>query len=148
YVNELIVRLSARQDPHPGLHGLYRRTVQRLADEPPIAWTLRRFERDFFASIGYAMELEHAADSGEFLDADTEYLYILVQGPIPTASAIALTVRGGDLLGLGADRMPGADAMRRVRRLSRGLLLHHLGGVPLRSWQVLSGAARSNNSLG
>ncbi len=147
YVNELIVRLSARQDPHPGLHGLYRRTVQRLIDGPPIAWTLRRFERDFFASIGYAMELEHAADSGEFLDADTDYLYIPEQGPVPTTSTTGLRVRGGDLLALGADRMPDADGMRRLRRLSRGLLLHHLGGVPLRSWQVLSGVARSRNSL-
>lgn len=142
YVNELVVRMSGRQDPHSGLYDIYRQAVQRLAGEPEVAWTLRRFERDFLEAVGYAMELEYVADSRNVLDADADYLYIPEQGPIAATASSGLRVRGSDLLALAADHMPDADSLRRLRQLSRGLLLHHLGGMPLRSWQVLSGAAR------
>ncbi|HET6587162.1 MAG TPA: DNA repair protein RecO [Oleiagrimonas sp.] len=142
YVNELVVRMSGRQDPHSGLYDIYRQAVQRLASGSVVAWALRRFERDFLDAVGYAMELRYVADSRTALDAETDYLYLPEQGPVPTNASAGLVVRGSDLLALAADCMPDADGMQRLRRLSRGLLLHHLGGVPLRSWQVLSSAAR------
>lgn len=141
YMNELVVRMSGRQDPHSGLHAVYRQSVQRLADDPAVAWTLRRFERDLLKALGYAMELEHVADTGSPLDPEANYLYVPEHGAVPASPSTGLSVRGGDLLALAADRMPDVEGMRRLRKLSRGLLLHHLGGVPLRSWQVLGGTA-------
>lgn len=143
YVNELVVRLSARQDPHAGLYEIYARTVQSLGQEISLAWILRRFERDFLDALGYAMQLEFDADSGEALDADAEYLYVPEHGPVRASSEQrGQRVRGSDLLALAADRKPDAAGSERLRRLLRGLLLHQLGGVPLRSWQVFGGAGR------
>ncbi len=142
YMNELVVRMSGRQDPHSGLHAVYRQAVRRLAAEPAVAWTLRRFERDFLAALGYAMELEHVADTGLPLDPEATYRYVPEHGATPSSATTGTVVLGSDLLALAADRMPDAEGMRRLRRLSRGVLLHHLGGVSLRSWQVLAGTAR------
>ncbi len=142
YANELIVRLTARQDPYPGLFADYARTLDRLAREPQAAWALRRFERDLFGHLGYALQLRCDADSGEPLLADVQYRYVPGHGPVRVTDGTvggAGLVTGADLLALADDHMPGHDGMRRLRRLSRGLLLHHLGGVPLRSWRVLGG---------
>ena len=46
YLNELVVRLTERQDPFPSLFDAYATTLARLAGGEPLAWTLRRFERD------------------------------------------------------------------------------------------------------
>src|SRR5690625_3995414 len=64
YVNELVVRLSVRQDPLPGLYDVYARTVRELAGGNSHGWTLRRFERDFLQQSGYALQLEQDADDG------------------------------------------------------------------------------------
>lgn len=135
YVNELMVRLSVRQDPHHGLYDIYAQTVSRLAHDPHLAWTLRRFERDLLGALGYAMQLHNEADGGELLRADATYQYVPEQGPTAVSSASGLLVHGSDLLALSADRMPDAAAMRRLRLLLRSLLHHYLGGREIKSWQ-------------
>ncbi|HEX7340307.1 MAG TPA: DNA repair protein RecO [Rhodanobacteraceae bacterium] len=143
YVNELVVRLSAREDADGGLFDTYAQTLDRLTAEPEaLAWTLRRFERDALAALGYAMELAVDAQRDEPLEAAAEYVYVPEQGPLRAMPGQpGLRVRGADLLGLGNDRPPDAEGLERLRRLLRGIVLHHLGGKPLRSWQVFGGSA-------
>lgn len=140
YVNELVVRLSGRQDPDHALYGVYERTLRRLAGEASLSWTLRRFERDLLEALGYGMQLEHEADSGEPLQADAEYVYVPEYGPARAGVRQGQRVRGADLTALATDREPDAQALGRLRRLMRAVLVFHLGGTPLRSWQVLAGA--------
>jgi len=52
YVNELVLRLAPRQDPAPELFDAYGLVRSRLATEPSLAWTLRRFERDLLEALG------------------------------------------------------------------------------------------------
>lgn len=137
YVNELVVRLCGRDDPHPALFGLYRTTLSRLGSSASPAWTLRRFERDFLAGLGYAMELRFDAGDGAPLQPQVDYRYEPEHGPVPADGLPGPVVRGADLLAWDSDAMPDAAAMRRLRHLSRSVLLHHLDGVPLRSWRVL-----------
>lgn len=67
YLNELVTRLCPRDDPHPGIYAAYRQTLTRLVAGEPAGWTLRRFERDLLAELGYALALDVRADSGEAL---------------------------------------------------------------------------------
>ncbi len=58
YVNELLVKFCAREDPHPQLFNHYVVTMTRLAhDEPPVQ-VLRSFERVLLRETGYAMALD------------------------------------------------------------------------------------------
>src|SRR4249920_2689091 len=55
YVNELLMRLCPRQDAVAPVFELYSRVRSELAGEGPLAWTLRRFERDLLAALGYGL---------------------------------------------------------------------------------------------
>lgn len=141
YLNELVLRLSARGDAHPQLFAAYTETLGRLSVGAGIAWTLRRFERDLLAELGYAIVCEHEADADTPLAAEAEYMYFAEHGPQPWAGqAGVLRLRGSALLALHEDREPGAADLAALRRLMRYLIGLQLGGGGLRAWSLLGGA--------
>lgn len=142
YLNELVTRLCPRDDPQPGLFEAYRQTLQRLAGGEPAGWTLRRFERDLLAALGYALQLEGLAGSGEALDPAGWYRYQPEEGLWPSASKFPQTVQGADLLALASDRMPTADGLLRLRRMMREIIRAQLGGGELQAWAVLASVWR------
>ena len=138
YVNELVVRLTGRQDPHPDLFDAYARTLPRLATNEVLAWQLRRFERDLLQAIGYALQLEFESDSGEPLDPLAAYRYEVEQGARRCGAGDTRALRGSDLLALATDAMPDAQGLRALRGMMRELIRFHLGGAELRAWHVLA----------
>ncbi|HUA79198.1 MAG TPA: DNA repair protein RecO [Dyella sp.] len=140
YVNELVVRLTERQDPHPTLYLAYAKTLERLAGAQSLAWHLRRFERDLLAALGYALQLDIDADSGEPLQADALYVYRPEHGAVRCRANEPYAVRGDDLSALLEDRRPNAQGLHALRGMMRELIRFHLGGVELRAWRVLRGA--------
>ncbi len=78
YVNELLLRLLARDDPHPSLFDLYAQVVQVLASghEGTIAPALRAFELLLLRDIGFLPELNAQTLTIEPLKPDA--LYVLV----------------------------------------------------------------------
>jgi len=140
YLNELVVRLTARQDAQPALFDAYARTLARLAAGEPAGWTLRRFERDLLEAIGYGLQLRCEAGGEEALQAQAHYRYDVEQGAVRCAAGAARAVRGGDLLALVEDRMPDPAGAAALRRLMREVIRYHLGGGELRAWRMLAGA--------
>ena len=61
YLNELLLRLTARLDPHPGLYQGYAAAVAALADQAALAPELRRFEKRLLDVLGYGPELRFDA---------------------------------------------------------------------------------------
>ena len=139
YLNELVVRLTARQDAQPALFDAYARTLARLAAGEPAGWTLRRFERDLLEAIGYGLQLCCEAGGEEALQAQAHYRYDVEQGAVRCAAGAARAVRGGDLLALAEDRMPDPAGAAALRRLMREVIRYHLGGGELRAWRMLGG---------
>lgn len=140
YVNELIVRLTERQDPHAGLFPAYSQTLARLGAGDNVGWHLRRFERELLTALGYGLQLGVAADSGEPLQENAFYTYLPEHGPVPCRSTDVGALRGSDLLALATDQMPDTQGLHRLRAMMRELIRFHLGGVELRAWRVLRGA--------
>ena len=140
YLNELVVRLTARQDAHSALFDAYACTLARLAAGEPAGWTLRRFERDLLEAIGYGLQLRSEAGGEEVLQAQAHYRYDVEQGAVRCAAGAARAVRGGDLLALAEDRMPDPAGAAALRRLMREVIRYHLGGGELRAWRMLAGA--------
>ena len=56
YLNELTLRLAPRQDPQPDLFVAYATVRERLRADEPLAWTLRRFERDLLDALGFGFD--------------------------------------------------------------------------------------------
>lgn len=146
YINELLVRLTARDDPYPGLFQRYAALLDELAATRTLAWSLRRFERDLLAAIGYALQLECEAATGAPMEPAQLYDYVPEVGPLAASDSGAgvVRLRGSALLALAADTMPpdGADLVA-LRHLMRSLIGAHVGERGLQSWRVLTGPLRS-----
>src|SRR5262249_54147881 len=76
YLNELLLRLLPREDPHEALFADYRHALQRLgalaapgADSAPV---LRAFEKSLLKELGYAMTLERDS-AGARIDSFKPY---------------------------------------------------------------------------
>ncbi len=138
YLNELVVRLTGRDDPLPQLFAAYAQTLGRLSGVEPLAWTLRRFERDLLEAIGYALPLQYDAHTGEPLEPDASYHYHVGEGALRCAAGSSHALPGSCLLALAADEMPDSCGLQALRDMMRSVIRFHLGGGELRSWRVLA----------
>ena len=134
YLNELLLKLLPREDPHPLLWTAYASALQALtADAHPAAQsaTLRRFEVRLLAELGYALALTHDVDSGAPVDAAQRYHYAFDRGPRlvaeePRAHSQWPIVRGATLIALATEQYPDGDVAAEAKRLMRGVLDHYL----------------------
>ena len=139
YVNELLVRLTARNDPHPWLFDRYRELLEELSGTASLAWSLRCFERDLLAAVGYALQLEVGADGGEPIEAGASYDYLPESGAVAAADRPdGVRVRGSALLALASGECPDAQDMASLKRLMRNLIGRQVGSRGLQSWRVLA----------
>lgn len=135
YLNELLLRLLRRDDPHPELYDDYRRAVQLLAGGASEGYVLRVFEKQLLASIGYGLILEHDID-GQPIVPDAQYQYLAEMGPRLAPGPGSATVPGRALLAL-AEESPQLEAhARELRGLLRAALAPHLGAEPLKSREL------------
>jgi DNA repair protein RecO (recombination protein O) len=141
YVNELLVRLTARNDPHPWLFDRYQGLLEELPNTSSLAWSLRCFERDLLAAVGYALQLEVAADTGVPIEAGASYDYLPESGAVAAADhPDGVRVRGSALLALAAGACPDTQDLSALKRLMRTLIGRQVGSRGLQSWRVLAGS--------
>ncbi|MBB3228455.1 DNA repair protein RecO (recombination protein O) [Luteibacter sp. Sphag1AF] len=140
YLNELIVRLTGRQDANPELFDLYGITLRRMAAGEALAWSLRRFERDMLDTLGYGLQLDMDVERDEPVDPDASYRYTPGTGSLLARPGDREAIRGSDLLAFAADTCPDTAGLVALRRLMRQVIGFHLGGGELRAWRVLGGA--------
>lgn len=140
YINELLLRLAPRQDPHSDLYRLYGQVRARLRDAGDLAWTLRRFERDLLEALGVGFDF--ASDgNGAAIDPAARYRLDAEHGPRRVLGERAGESRGRyatgrALLALAGDRKPGAADLESLRRAMRDVLAQHLGPRGLKSWEL------------
>jgi len=143
YVNELLVRLLARHDSHPKLFDAYAGLVANLpGDSAALGFALRRFEVLLLAELGYGIDFAWDLSSRSVVLPEQHYRVDPEQGVFAAVGPGRGAVSGRALLALGRDELPAADALADLRRMMRGLLLHHLGGRELNAWRVLRSPAR------
>ena len=136
YLNELLLKLTTRDDPHEGLFAAYHAAITDLralsraklvSESSPehderlkaklvsdtnysIEPVLRRFELRLLQELGYALELAREAGTHAPIVAEREYLYVVERGPIPAPE--------GDMAPANAVRLKGLTLLD----LDRGAL--------------------------
>lgn len=149
YGAELVLRLTARQDPHPDLFDSLCNLIRQLASDGQIAPPLRCFERDLLAELGYGLLLDVETDSATPVESGKIYYYHPEQG-IRWADGRAQPgeqeVSGAALLALCTGDLHNAAHLRAARRMLGAALAPHLGGKPLRSAQTLRALRRLQHS--
>ncbi|HET7833986.1 MAG TPA: DNA repair protein RecO [Gallionella sp.] len=142
YLNELLLNLLARDDPHEQLFDYYRATLLRLAHETEHASALRGFEKRMLQELGYALVLEREADSGKAVHADAGYRYVVERGVLPDTgdegdARNGFPVLGKTLLDMAADDYTDPVTAQQSKQLMRVLLNHHLGGKQLHTRELI-----------
>ena len=138
YLNELLLSLFARHDPHSDVFDLYGQTLGTLklaADPLPV---LRLFEKRLLDAIGYGLSLTHDVQ-GQPIEPDCAYHYRLEQGAVkaPDVAEGPLMFAGSSLLALIREDLQDSIACADARRLLRAALDRVLDGRELKSRQVM-----------
>ena len=139
YLNELLLRLLAREDPHEELYDAYASSLARLAAGDPHPAVLRGFERRLLNELGYALQLERDAEAGVPIDPLRRYEYLPERGPVATNGAAPdeLRVTGQTLLDIARDEYSRAQTRDEARGLMRALIARRLSGQVLHTRNVL-----------
>ena len=140
YVNELILKLTARHDPHERLFDTYALTLGALVAGNDPAAVLRMFEKNLLRELGYAVMLERDAESGYPIAAEQRYTYVLERGPVGArddASANGVELLGQTLLDMQADVYSSTVTQQQSKVLMRTLINHYLGDQVLHTRQLL-----------
>ena len=147
YLNELLLKLLARQDAHAVLFDAYADTLAALAEDADDAAALRAFELVLLRELGWLPELSIATLTSQPLQPDARYTLDAEAGVTPHAQGIAGTrwvaleaaLRHGQPVAVRAACAPVAAALRAPLR---DLLHYHLAGTPLRTRQIWQGVQR------
>lgn len=136
YLNELLMRLLAREDPHPLLFDAYGEALAQLGSQVPLDETLRRFEWSLLRGIGYAPDLERDA-ARQPIDAQRFYGWRPGEGFVVRDAASPDGVPGLVLQELAEGRHGSAASRQQAKYLTRAILSHYLDGAPLSTRQIL-----------
>lgn len=136
YLNELLLRLLSRHDPHPGLFDAYERALVLLPASEEQA--LRCFEKQLLQELGYGLLLDCEADGVTPVVAGARYEYHLEAGPVRCMQqrADGIYLDGASLLALRDEQLDSTHACREAKALMRAALAVYLGARPLKTRMV------------
>ena len=141
YLNELLLKLLAREDPHPALFDDYRVALDGLAAPGDQAGCLRRFELHLLRELGYGLSLTHDADTSAPLQPQSRYHYVFERGPVPYSarghSERYPEVSGQTLIAMASEDFGDAAVKSEAKALIRALINRMLDRQVLHSRQLL-----------
>ena len=150
YLNELLLKLLPRQDPHPVLFDAYAQALVHLdpGDDAASQAALRAFELTLLRELGWLPELSCVTATLEPLKPAGAYV---LHGELGVVAGGEAALTGRTLLALEQALTTGDEAALRaaaggersaLRAQLRGLLHYHLPAGPLRTREVLRGVQR------
>lgn len=132
YLNELLLRLLQRHDPHPLVFETYGKALTELVQERDLGErTLRRFEMVLLAELGFGIDLPQDLDPNQVYRFDPDY------GVLRAAADASEVLPGHSLIALRDDRLDTKDDLLTARRLLKAALAAHLGERALSSATIL-----------
>jgi DNA repair protein RecO (recombination protein O) len=135
YLNELLLKLTERCDPHPEIFASYAACVQSLCDGEIEELALRRFEKRLLNDLGYGLELSRTGD-GAPVEPHGYYRFALQSGPQLCVADAPGAVYGQSLADLQAESFGGTRSLRDAKRVLRAAIDACLDGRSLKSREV------------
>jgi len=138
YLNELLLRLLPREDPHDELFEHYRRALEKLSAAEPSAPILRAFEKLLLKETGYALTLDREVGSGRRIDPEGNYVYDPERGPLELNGAVGGDPRlsGRTLMDMDRDDYSNPVTLQEAKALMRMVIGLRLGSTELKSRRI------------
>jgi DNA repair protein RecO (recombination protein O) len=139
YLNELLLKLLLRDDPHEGLFDVYEQTLDALGAGAEPSVLLRRFELALLRELGYAVILDRDVERDEPVACERSYVYVVERGPVSGASARrnGVELSGQTLIDMQSGSFTSAATQQESKALMRALINHYLGNQVLHTRQLL-----------
>jgi DNA repair protein RecO (recombination protein O) len=138
YLNELVVRLLARADPHPALFIAYAQALGALAGgrgRPDLA--LREFELELLRQTGHLPALDVCA-VGKAVAPTARYRVDPQRGLVAVdGDGEGISVSGATALAMAAGDLAGPGVAAEARAMLRLIIRYHLEGRPLNTRRIL-----------
>ena len=141
YLNELLLKLTERRDPHPEIFFSYASCMEALCHGELEEPTLRRFEKRLLNELGYGLELTRTGD-GLPVQQDKYYRFALQSGPQLCVAEAPGAVYGQSLADLQAESFDDARTLRDAKRVLRAAIEVCLDGRSLKSREVMRALRR------
>ena len=135
YVNELVLKLTEREECHPGLFEAYVKVIHDLALGERVQPALRRFERTLLTVAGWAPAKEGPADAKRWVVREG-LLAALPEGATVEKGVPVYSLAEADAVV--SDGPIPASAMRAARDILRELIQFHLDGRVIHSRRILA----------
>ena len=141
YLNELLIRLLPREDPHERLFAHYQGALASLAQKGSVSPVLRAFEKALLTELGYALAVEGGGRVN--IDSRALYRYDPERGAVAVEDADEFeaatrfpVIHGSTLLDIGNDDFADPQTLNEAKSLMRSLINYRLDNEPLRSRRV------------
>lgn len=129
YINELLIKLLGREDPHPELYEAYEKLLSCLAESVCSAEkALRIFEKALLESLGYAFSFED-------IQKENYYIFEEAQGFVKTDIQSPQAISGESLLALETENLLESH-LKEIKKLMRMVLFNLLNHKPLRTREL------------
>ncbi len=140
YLNELLLRLLPREDPHEKLFEYYNQTLKKLSTAQDLPSTLRCFELKLLQELGYAVPLSHDETAQEIFP-EKHYYYLPERGACHVQTENlernGVQLLGKTLIDIANEDYENAVTRLQSKQLMRMLLAYYLGEKPLHTRQLL-----------
>lgn len=135
YLNELLLKLTARHDACPALFDDYALAIEGLSVATSVEPILRRFEVRLLYHLGIGMALE-VDSNGRPIVPDSSYTYAVDSGASLASGGQPDALSGKTLLSLQSGIFDDEAGLQQARWLMRRILDRHLDGRPVRSREL------------
>jgi DNA repair protein RecO (recombination protein O) len=135
YLNELLLKLTERCDPHPEIFFSYASCIQALCAGAIEEASLRRFEKRLLNDLGYGLELATTGD-GVPVQRDGYYRFAAQSGPQLCVAEAPGAIYGQSLADLQAETFDDPRTLRDAKRVLRAAIDACLDGRTLKSREV------------
>ncbi len=146
YLNELVLKLTSRHDPHPALFDAYHAALEDLRGGGSLEPALRVFEKRLLEEVGYGLDLEAESRTGRRVAAEAYYQFRPAQGLVASSRDAAGALAGRSLMSLARERLSSRSELDDARRLLRSALEHCLEGRELLTRSVARSIARRSRA--
>ena len=136
YLNELLIRLLHRSDPHPGLFESYEQALARLVKEGGLESCLRQFEKQLLQEIGYGLHLALEAHSEKPILADEYYRFVSGQGLFSVEKSHEEAILGRVLLAIEHNDFEDKETLRAAKQVLRRAIHPLLGNKPIKTREL------------